>query len=355
MGLVANSKRLAVRDPPGRRNKITIQHIRKVRLCLWLLAIAFFLATSSEPIFAQGSRLPEDEGRHEGVRFEAWMVFAHLKDERGKSYGLAVTFFAGKILGLPLNGVVLGIIDNERQEVKRYSDLLVPLFERAHHTVGWLDERYGRNTLKRERNGGVYTLSVEIDDAKVTLQMTSQKPPLVLGRVPVGEERWVEAYSLSRNQVRGAILWRDREMAVKGTGSLEHIWGDTPKRGALREWFGIQLDDGTDVVVYRLKAGSTIQVLGLSSPEGRSEILREFDLRSETTWRSPTTGIVFPMSWTLTIPVREAVIEISPTFAGQEVSVLKEKYWEGQCTVRGTFAGRPVAGEAFVYLKGYGR
>ncbi|MFQ5846538.1 MAG: lipocalin family protein [Candidatus Methylomirabilales bacterium] len=325
------------------------------RVFLCLLSMVFSLGLWSAPVSAQEFQFPRDEGRHEGVRFETWMVFAHLKDETGKSYGVVVTFFAGKVLGLPLKGVVLGITDNQRKEVKRYSDVLVPIFERARHTVGWLDERYGRNSLKREQNGGVYTLSVQIDDAQVELQMTAQKAPLVLGKIPVGEERWVEANSLPRNQVRGTMVRNGREMAVKGKGSLEHMWGDAPEQGALREWFGIQLDDGTDLVAYRTKAASTIQVLGLSTPEGRSETLRAFDLQSETTWRSPTTGIVFPMNWILNIPDPEAVIEVLPTFAGQEVSVLNEKYWEGQCTVRGTIAGRPVIGKAFVYLKGYGQ
>jgi predicted secreted hydrolase len=221
--------------------------------------------------------------------------------------------------------------------------------------VGWLDERYGSNALTRERNGELYALSVEIDEAKVELQMTAQKAPLVLGKVPVGAERWVETYSLPRNQIRGTIVRNGRAIAVKGNGSLEHMWGDAPERGALREWFGIQLGDGTDLVIYRMKAGSTIQVLGLSSPKGGSEILTSFDLQSQTAWKSPKTEIVFPMNWTLTIPEREGVIEVSPTFAGQEVSILNEKYWEGQCTVRGKLGGRPVVGEAFVYLKGYGQ
>lgn len=322
---------------------------------VWWLVTLLSLGISRSLVSAQALRLPEDEGRHHGVAFEAWTVFAHLTDEGGKRYGVAATFFAGKVLGLSVSGVALEIGDRDRQEAKRYSDLLIPLFERPRHTVGRLDERYGKNALTRDLPGAVYTLSVRIDEADLQLLMTPEKPPLVLGKVPVGEERWAEAYSLPRARVRGRLVWRGRAAAVDGRGSLEHIWGDSPQRGALRDWFGVQLDDGTDLAVYRLQAGSTIQILGLSDPAGRSGILRAFDLRSQTTWTSPKTGVVFPMTWILTIPGREVAIEISPTFAGQEVTLLRERYWEGECTVRGTLRGRPVGGEAFVYLKGYGR
>jgi len=327
--------------------------ISVIRFMLWLAALAFSLGISSGLVSAQELRFPDDEGRHEAARFEAWTVFAHLTDATGQKYGVTITFFSGTFLGLPLNAVLLGLADPNRQEASRYSDIVIPIFERAQHTVGHLHERYGGNVLKQEKDRAMYTVSVQIDEAKIELQMTAQKPPMVLGNIPVGAERWAKTYSLPRNRVRGILVWKDREMVVTGRSLLEHTWGDSPGLGVLREWFGIHLDDGTDLVLYRLKGPSSFEVLGLSHPQGSYEILREFDLQSKTTWRSPKTGIAFPTNWTLMIPDRDTVMKVTPSFAGQELSFLNEKYWQGQCTVRGTVAGRPVVGEAFVYLKGY--
>ena len=51
------------------------------------------------------------------------------------------------------------------------------------------------------------------------------------------------------------------------------------------------------------------------------------------------------------------MIELSPTVAAQELDTRATSgvvYWEGSQRVVATQAGRPVAGEAYVELTGYG-
>ena len=71
--------------------------------------------------------------------------------------------------------------------------------------------------------------------------------------------------------------------------------------------------------------------------------------------RGPARGAAcaIPRRWRLTVPAADLALDLAPRLSDQELSV-GMRYWEGAVAVRGTAAGRPVAGHGYVELVGYG-
>ncbi len=124
------------------------------------------------------------------------------------------------------------------------------------------------------------------------------------------------------------------------------------------DWFALQLDDGRDLMFYRLRRddGSTdpLSAGSLVAADGSSRPLSAADLRIEAvaSWRSPHTGRVYPSAWRLELAGEGLVMEIEPLQADQELRHAFA-YWEGAVSCRGSGDGRPLSGRGYVELTGY--
>lgn len=72
-------------------------------------------------------------------------------------------------------------------------------------------------------------------------------------------------------------------------------------------------------------------------------------------WRSPRTGVRFPVAWSVSVPSAQLKLTVRPLMRNQEVvsPALGIIYWEGAVRVRGTVAGLPLAGLGYLELTGY--
>ena len=122
------------------------------------------------------------------------------------------------------------------------------------------------------------------------------------------------------------------------------------------DWFSLQLDDGTDLMFFRLRhkdgsddptsSGVLIAQDGQSSRLAREEVLIE----ALGSWESPAGG-VYPSGWRLTIKPTNRVITIHPVLADQEFRH-DARYWEGAVDVLDAVSGKPT-GRGYVELTGY--
>jgi geranylgeranyl pyrophosphate synthase/predicted secreted hydrolase len=162
-----------------------------------------------------------------------------------------------------------------------------------------------------------------------------------------------------------------RAGAEEATGEawLDHQWGDfggwfvtQPKDGRLLgwDWLGINLDDGTDIIVMIHRDMQTREPAGQFAIVRRKDEepihLREFVMEPVRFWESPATRISYPLSWQLEIPGAQISLEFSPLADDQEIRMfgLIRAIWEGAGTVRGTSGGTLAAGRARLELYGYG-
>jgi predicted secreted hydrolase len=184
-------------------------------------------------------------------------------------------------------------------------------------------------------------------------------------------------YSLPRLAAAGTLRLGGERVPVTGLAWMDREWStSTLAAGEVGwDWLGLQLDDGWELMVYRLRRAGA-QAAGtpagggeladpasratLIAPDGSTEVLPLAALRWEVTghWTSPARHTRYPSGWRLTLPSGPpgpAVFDLTlqPLLEDQELR-LSFNYWEGAAIVRGSHLGQPVAGRGYVELTGYG-
>jgi predicted secreted hydrolase len=144
------------------------------------------------------------------------------------------------------------------------------------------------------------------------------------------------------------LAWMDREWSTSSLSASQVGW----------DWFALQLADGHDLMLYRLRRNDGTADPASSGtwigPAGKSRPLRLADFRLEDldAWTSPGSGARYPSRWRIRIPAERLDLEVRPLLPDQELEV-SFLYWEGAVEVRGTRDGRPVTGRGYVELTGY--
>ena len=123
------------------------------------------------------------------------------------------------------------------------------------------------------------------------------------------------------------------------------------------DWIGINLDDGGALMAFRIRdaqgnpqwAGATLR-----TADGRTSTYspREVLFAPGRTWKSPRTGITYPVEWS--IRVGNLTCALRPLMDDQENDTRATTgaiYWEG--AVRCSMEGKAV-GRGYLELTGYG-
>jgi predicted secreted hydrolase len=210
------------------------------------------------------------------------------------------------------------------------------------------------------------TLKAAADDVGVSLTLDSAKPPVLQGDRGFsrkGSEPGNASYyySLTRLSARGFVSIGPERLAVSGLAWMDREWSTSAlgRNVAGWDWWALQLDDGRDLIFYQLRRSD-----GTADPwsagtlvdaHGRARTVRREDLRVEVlgSWSSPVSRVRYPSGWRLTLPRESLTLEVAPRLADQELRA-DTRYWEGAVTVRGAAAGRPITGQGYVELVGYG-
>jgi predicted secreted hydrolase len=167
--------------------------------------------------------------------------------------------------------------------------------------------------------------------------------------------------SFTRLAAAGALVTGSEPRRVTGTSWMDHEWGSGSigKDAAGWDWFAVQLDDGRDLMLYRMRstdgAASPYTSGTLVSRDGKAESLSPKDIVIEETarWTSPKTKAEYPARWTLRVARAGLAVDVVPAIADQELVTAgstRVTYWEGACTVRDL--SRKL-GRAYVELTGY--
>ena len=327
---------------------------------------------------------PEDHGPHAGFRTEWWYFTGNLADRSGRRFGYQVTFFRTQLA--------------PRVE-PRAGSLAAASMWMAHFTVSDVDggefhdfERFARESLgiaaaasappavrlqdwsaAFSADGRSVRLAAREGAVELALELESSKPPVLQGeaglsRKNAGAGNASYYYSVPRLATRGVLRLGDNRFEFAGDSWLDREWSS----GALArdqvgwDWFALQLDDGTELMWYRLRhapgadgaapSDDPFDAGSITARDGsvRRLVAGELAVEVESTWTSPRTGGVYPSAWRLRVPSSELELSVRPLLADQELSGTF-RYWEGAVEVRGTRAGAPLAGRGYVELVGYAR
>jgi predicted secreted hydrolase len=168
-------------------------------------------------------------------------------------------------------------------------------------------------------------------------------------------------YSFTRMPARGVIRLGAETLEVTGEAWMDREWSTSALGTGVEgwDWFAMQLDDGRELMVYLLRrrdgAIDPFSAGTLVAADGTVRPLDAGDVRIETLahWTSPRSGVRYPARWRLTLPSADLRLVIEPRLADQEL-IVGTRYWEGAVAIAGAAAGRPIAGQGYVELVGYG-
>ena len=214
------------------------------------------------------------------------------------------------------------------------------------------------STAEAATAGGAFALNLDLQ---------STKPPVLHhgdGWIDSGAAGGSYYYSRTALAAQGTIDLDGQTLSVTGTAWFDHQWGDfVAIGGGGWDWYAVNLADGTDLMIFRVRAADGSYSLAYGTLVRADGTVRSLDpsaFRVEAdparTWTSPRTGTTWPAGWVIAIPSEGLEIDLTPTVAGQELDTRATTgvvYWEGSQVVRATRKGTPLAGEAYVELTGY--
>ena len=339
------------------------------------------LAASPYRVAMPGYRFefPRDHFDHPDFQTEWWYYTGNLRTSDGRRFGFELTFFRQAVSRETPTAASPWTVRDVYLAHLAVSDIGGAAFHhdervnRAGPGVAGASAETGRiwngNWEVRWEEGRQHLQAVA-DRFTLRLALDSLKPPVVHGREGVsqkaaGQGRGSHYISLTRLRASGSLELDGTRHAVEGTAWMDHEFFTHQLEAdqAGWDWFSLQLEDGTELMLFRLrrKDGGVdpFSAGTYTDREGRSRHLAVGDFQMNPAvrrWRSPQTGGVYPVEWQITVPPLRLTLDVHTPLDGQEIvarSQVSPNYWEGAIDVAGSREGRPIRGVGYLEMTGY--
>ena len=334
-----------------------------------------------------GLRFPEDHGPHPNYRTEWWYYTGNLTGEDGHRFGFQLTFFRS----------ALNPPAKRREWPEPASAWRTDQIYLAHAAVTDIDagrhlqaERMARAALgmagaEQSETGTIihlnawraaigpesHHLSATADEFVLDLSLAPAKPPVTHGDGGYSAKGTSPGqascyYSFTRLAAGGSLTIAGRQYAVEGLAWMDHEFSTAPLAPGIAgwDWFSLQLDDRTEIMIYMLRqtdgtmnpASSGTVVL----PSGERRHLHRAEMRVEALdhWTSPRSDARYPIAWRVSIAALNLEVMVEANLADQEMRTPQSTgvtYWEGSVNAAGTRKGVNVSGAGYVELTGYAK
>jgi len=352
-------------------------------LCsLWLSSCSFpGIVTTSAQLPSVGPtpratplppvRFPQDEAPHRDLT-EWWYYTGHfnavLPNGQTRHYGFEFVIFQALRSDLPpVYAAHFAITDVTRgqffyaQRRLTEPDAVIP---NDTSTAGF-NIAVGDWTM--QGLNGLDHIAAEMPDYALRFTLRGLKAPVLHngdGLISFGLAGFSYYYSRTRMALSGTLIDHGRTLQVTGTAWMDHQWGNfLTLAGGGWDWFSIQLDNNTEMMLYFIRdaTGKTVSTYVSYIDAGAHDTLLPASALHMTVlghWRSPVTGANYPSGWRLQVndPRLSLVLTLMPELKDQELVVYQttgNAYWEGAVSIQGESDGRPIQGEGYVELTGY--
>ncbi len=320
---------------------------------------------------------PADHGPHPEFRNEWWYVTGNLADAAGRQFGYQLTLFrialspdqpatdsAWRTNQVYMGHFALTDVNGEKHHsFERFSRGALGLAEaQAAPFRVWLEDWELSGTA-----ADAFPMRVRARDGSIALDLTLQagKPVVLQGdrglsQKSAGPGNASYYYSHTRLPTQGVIDLNGQTFTVQGSSWLDREWSTSalgPEQSGW-DWFALQLDDGRDLMFYRLRhknGGMDAFSKGvLVDAQGQARVLRreDVDLQPVGEWISPRTGDRYPAGWRLRLPGEKLDLTVTPKVADQEMR-LTVRYWEGAVAVSGRTGENKIHGQGYLEMTRY--
>ncbi len=326
---------------------------------------------------------PRDHASHPDHRIEWWYYTGNVETSRGRRFGYQLTFFRVGVDRQPINP--------SRWAVRNLHMAHLAVTDVAggqHHVaerlnragVGWA----GASTealhvwndgwsvrLDGAASEGAHLLEAASDDGSlaVDLRLVPVLPPVLHG-VAGYSQKGAEAgnashyYSITRLRTTGRMIVDGEAFEVSGLSWMDHEFGTSFLEPAQVgwDWFSLQLDDGSDLMVYTMRRDDGVADPRSSgtfvAPDGSITRLRagDYALAPGRRWTSPSSGASYPVAWEIDVPSLGIDLDVQAVIDAQELETGESTgvtYWEGAIDARGARGGAVVAGQGYLEMTGY--
>lgn len=343
------------------------------------ISVAAYLGATPDPGFkrAIGPRnfsFPADHGAHAEFATEWWYFTGNLRTGIGHDYGYQLTLFR---VGLEA-GQPAGDSDWRTHQLYMGHLAISDVTRRQHHSAERLSRAAaglagaGSAPLRiwlgswsiTAKGDSPWPLHLQADtpDMAIDLLLEEGIKPVVLqgegglsrkGAAPGNASYY---YSYTRLPTTGTIRLGGHDHVVAGNSWFDREWSSSALAADQEgwDWFALQLDDGRDLMFYRLRGRQ-----GEAQPFSRGVLVgadghvEQLSLENTAveplrTWTS-TDGIVYPLEWRLQVAMHGIDVRVVAAFDAQEMRHTVH-YWEGAVRVSGSHGGR-----GYLELSGYAR
>lgn len=318
---------------------------------------------------------PRDHGNHPDFKTEWWYFTGNLRAKDGRPFGYQLTFFRQGITRwqdvIPLSRFVVrdirfahfAVSDPTTNRFRFFQKISRGAFGESGFDEGgrlaWIDDWSCAFD-------GAFSLSAAAGGASLALRLVPTKPVVFQGADGISRKGAAPGqashyYSFTRMSTEGVLRLGGEEFEVTGESWFDHEWA-TNQLGENQvgwDWFSLQFDDGTELMLFQLRTREGGRDLFSSGTfvdaEGKATPIAEpaFILEPTDRWKSPQTGASYPVRWKLAVPSLELSVEIRAVMDNQELVLQPITYWEGAIRAEGTRSGRAVTAAGYLEMTGY--
>lgn len=299
--------------------------------------------------------LPIDHAPHDEP-MEWWYYNGHLETQAGKKYGFHYTVFVVNTL-VRHTVIHFSLIDLQSGQHFSYQAKTPGRVNRGGPTE--FDFKYAGFQVRG--GSGPDLLALSQPELRLQLKIRDTKPVHLHdeeGLLNFGTGGYTYYYTRPNLPLNGILELDGKPSKVTGTAWFDHQWGDFTPHDDGWDWFALQFEDGSSVMIFAIhdqitgekmyKAGSWMTAKGDTiNIDGES-----ITLEPTKTWRSQATGREYPVQWRLklsapySVDLRMKAIVDNAEYDARDTTT--NIYWEGPVSISGDKRGR-----GYMELTGY--
>lgn len=323
-------------------------------------------------------QFPQDYFNHEDFQTEWWYYTGNVRSADGHRLGYELTFFRQGISRADdahpwfvhdvwMAHLALSDIDGQRFYNEERLNRTGPGLAGVDSQTGlvWNGNWQAHITEREEDLRGIG------DKFGLTLKLMPTKPPTIHGANGISQKaegagHASQYFSLTRLTTKGSIDIDGKAYQVDGTSWMDHEFFTSSMAANETgwDWLSIQLGDGDELMLYRLRHGDgTIDPYSSGTyidATGKSLFLSSKDFAmtpaadSAGKWLSPATRASYPLHWHVSIPLLKMELDVTSPLKNQELTgSFGPSYWEGAIDVRGQRNYSPLRGLGYLEMTGY--
>lgn len=341
----------------------------KTSLVFLLLALSDYRAALPGYKFS----FPRDHFNHPEFRTEWWYYTGNLRSRDGRKFGYELTFFRHAVQPKAPDGANVWDVRDVWMAHFALSDidgkrfLYTERLNRSGPGIAGVDAQRGliwNANWSVQWNGDDQKLDAVAPDFQVDLALHSAKPPVVHGtngisQKAAGAGRGSHYVSLTHLLTKGVIKLGEQKFTVEGLSWMDHEFfsHSLEFNQAGWDWFSLQFDNGSELMLYRLRRkDGSIEPYSSGTyvdPSGRTRSLRLQDFSLEP-GRAKYKN--YPIEWSVRVPSISLTCNVRTRLPQQELTGQtpgSPTYWEGAIEVQGSMGASPIRGSGYLEMTGF--